>query len=190
MLYEWSIIGGRNVQFKPRRCRRCWDPILQIGSLIVSHKNSKNRKVFLKTQDIWFIFVEDYTCDPYWHWQQGCEPLQMKISPVKPFHHKITFKTQFPKVGRFKIISVDKNLFFAFYCLCMACVPNGTILKWYLLSCLYFLFIASRYWDGKTHNIKIISEDVASQKIEYYRIFFLGKYTKKHLGGRKTILVP
>ena len=41
-------IRGRNVQFKPRRCRRCWDPVLQIGSLIVSHKNSKNRKVFLK----------------------------------------------------------------------------------------------------------------------------------------------
>ena len=48
MLYEWSNIGGRNVQFKPRRCRRFWDPVLQIGSLIVSHKNSKNRKVFLK----------------------------------------------------------------------------------------------------------------------------------------------
>ena len=48
MLYEWSTLGRRNVQFKPRRCRRCWDPVLQIGSLIVSHKNSKNRKVFLK----------------------------------------------------------------------------------------------------------------------------------------------
>ena len=48
MLYEWSLIGRRNVQFKPRRCRRCWDPVLQIGSLIVSHKKSTNRKVFLK----------------------------------------------------------------------------------------------------------------------------------------------
>ena len=48
MLYEWSNIGRRSVQFKPRWCRRCWDPVLQIGSLIVSHKKSTNRKVFLK----------------------------------------------------------------------------------------------------------------------------------------------
>ena len=48
MLYEWSIIGRRNVQSKPRRCRRCWDPVLQIGSLIVSHKKIKIERYSLK----------------------------------------------------------------------------------------------------------------------------------------------
>ena len=57
--------------------------------------------------------------------------------------------------GTFQNYFFRQKSLFPFYCFCMACVPKGTTLKWYLLSCLYFLFVASRYQHDITHKIKI-----------------------------------